>query len=220
MKTKIFKWIVFIGIFFVVIQTANIASADDHHKYKDYNKYQKYENHDDEHYKKHDHDDKFDFDNWDEDKYKRNNEYQSTIGQSSYWNIWTRDTNILITNNLPVQQAKNVSFELNGKSENLFVLPSNGQLLVSGEKMAKFLQLKYEFYNQSRILEVSNDKEELIVRAGSNAAYENMLKTPMPIKAMYYENTVYLPVSVIANAFGYSVNWDEEKETFILKQFN
>ena len=86
--------------------------------------------------------------------------------------------------------------------------------------MADLLGVKSKFYNQSRILELSDDQEELIVRSGTNAAYENMVKTPMPTTAIYYEKTVYLPVSVIANAFGYSVNWDENNEMFILEPFH
>ena len=48
----------------------------------------------------------------------------------------------------------------------------HGQLLVSGEKIAIFIDAEFTFYEQSRILEVSKGNEELIVRAGSNAAYE------------------------------------------------
>ena len=56
--------------------------------------------------------------------------------QPSSWNIWTRDTNTALTENLPFQEAKEVTVEINGKSETLYVVPLNGQLLVSGEKMA------------------------------------------------------------------------------------
>lgn len=205
-------------ILFFVIQSVNIVQADDHHKYDDYYTHEKHEKH-----KRHEkYDDDWDdyWDDWD-DRYERENKYKSqNLVQPSFWNIWTRDTNISINGNLPIQEAKDFIFEWNGKSENFFVLPANGQLLISGEKMAKFLGVKYTFYNQSRILELSNEKEELIVRAGSNAAYENMVKTPMPTKAIIYENTVYLPISVITNTFGYSVNWDETKQTFILQSFN
>ena len=107
---------------------------------------------------------------------------------------------------------------MSGKSESLYVVPLNGQLLVSGEKMAQLFGIKYKFYQESRILEVSNDQEELIVRAGSNAAYENMMKTPMPTKALYFEKSVFLPISVITNAFNYRVNWDETKGTLTLQE--
>ncbi|MDV2583594.1 stalk domain-containing protein, partial [Alkalibacillus haloalkaliphilus] len=88
--------------------------------------------------------------------------------------------------NLPFQEAKEVAVEFDGKSKSLYVIPLNGQFLVSGEKMAQLFGIKYKFYKQSKILVVSNEKNELIVHAGSNAAYENMVKTPMPAKALYF----------------------------------
>ena len=125
-----------------------------------------------------------------------------------------------LTENLPFQEAKEVTVAINGKSESLYVVPLNGQLFVSAEKTAKLLGLKSKYYNQSRILEVSNGKEELVVRAGTNVAYENMVKTPMPAKALYYEKSVYVPISVIANAFAYRVNWDEATGTITLQEIN
>jgi len=222
MKKKLLKCgIFFVVLFFAFQSVVNIASADDHHKGDHYYNH-KYEQRDNYNYfeklDKHDDDDDH---KWKEE-YKQERDYkylQPNIVQPSYWNVWTRDTHISISNNLPVEEAKTVSFNLNGKTEKLLVLPSNGQLLVSGEKMAKLFGIKSKYYEQSRILELSNGQEELIVRAGTNAAYENMVKTPMPAKALSYEKTVYLPISVIANAFGYSVDWDEANETFILEQF-
>ena len=108
--------------------------------------------------------------------------------------------------------------ELNGKSMLFLIVPQYGQLLVSGENIAKLMDLAFTFYEQSRILEVSKGEEELIVRVGSNAAYENTVKTPMPAKALYYEKSVYLPLSVIANSMGYRVSWNAEKETIVLQQ--
>ena len=235
MKTKLKKWIAFIAVFCFAIVSMNIVNAEDHHKLEGdgfhykyeklknddnfYKTFQKQEDDDDEddddddffkHYRKHD----------DDDDYLSEKNFQKSVVQPSYWNIWTRDSNVTVSSNLPVQEAKTFAFQLNGKTENFFVLPSNGQLLVSGEKMADLLGVKSKFYKQSRILELSDNQEELIVRAGSNAAYENMVKTPMPTTAIYYEKTVYLPVSVIANAFDYSVNWDENNEMFILEPFH
>lgn len=233
MKTKLKKWIAFIAVFCLAIFSMNIVSAEDHQKLEGngfHYKYEKFKQDDDDFYKtfrKHEVDDDFykHYRKHDDDKDYLNDDYtekkfQNSVVQPSYWNIWTRDSNVTSSSNLPVQEAKTFAFQLNGKTENLFVLPSNGQLLVSGEKMADLLGVKSKFYNQSRILELSDDQEELIVRSGTNAAYENMVKTPMPTTAIYYEKTVYLPVSVIANAFGYSVNWDENNEMFILEPFH
>lgn len=213
MKGKLFKLSVISVIFFFVIQSVPIAKADDHHHH-DYYKHEKFKDHDDW-------DDDWDDDDW-KNHYKSEEKNYGGTKQitQNYWNIWTRDTTVSTNDNLPIQEAKEMTFELDGKSEKLLVIPSNGQLLVSGEKMAKMLGVKYKFYEQSRIFVMSNNNEELIVRAGTNAAYENMVKTPIPTKVIYYEKSVFLPVSVISNAFGYSVDWNAEKSTFVLTLFN
>ena len=86
------------------------------------------------------------------------------------------------------------------------------------KKLQNLSMQSLTFYEQSRILEVSKGNEELIVRAGSNATYENRVKTPMPSKALYYEKSIYLPLSVIANSMGYRVSWNQEKETIVLQE--
>lgn len=223
MKNIIIKVGIVIATVFLGFQSFQVVNADHHkeNKYSDgeygkyyysddeYGKYKDYDDDDYKKYKKHDDDD---------DWYDEGNYYGQSYSQT-YWNIWTRDAVAGSDENLPFQEAQTVTFNFDGKSEKLFVLPSNGQLLVSGEKLAKLLNVKAKFYKESRILELSNDKEELIVRAGTNASYENMIKTPMPAKAMYYEKTVYLPISVICNAFEYRVNWDNEKQVMNIENF-
>lgn len=219
MKKRIFKWTLSVCMLSFIFQSVPIAKADHDDYDHDYYENEKYERHEKDHdrWKVKEHDD------WKDDEKEWEKEWegpsykQEQQMQPSYWNVWTRDTSTSLTEKLPFQEAKEVAVEVNGKSKNLYVVPFNGQLLVPGKKMAQLLGLEAKFYKQSRILEVTKDKDELIVRAGSNAAYENMIKTPMPSQALYYEKSVYLPISVIANAFGYRVNWDEATGTISLK---
>ncbi|MHC0039631.1 copper amine oxidase N-terminal domain-containing protein [Pseudoneobacillus sp. C159] len=212
MKTRLFKWTLSFIILFSIFPSVHNVKADD----------EEYERHDghDEHREEHDHDDE------EFEEYERNDDWQSEesvqflskTNQQSLWNIWTRDTSTAVTDALPFQEAKEVNIERNGQVERFFIVPQSGQLLISGEKLAKWLEAKFKFYEQTRILEVSKGNAELIFRAGTNAVYENMVKTPMPTRALYYENTVYLPVSVIANSLGYRLSWNAEKETIILEE--
>ena len=215
-KTRIFKWFLSVFIVLLPFQLVHIVKADDEDYGRDeYEDHERYERNDDEWEEE-------DEDNWENengpDEVENQTLYQENQVQPSYWNIWTRDTNTSLTEDLPFQEAKEVAVEMSGKSETLYVVPLNGQLFVSGEKMAQLFGIKYKFYKESKILEVSNDKEELIVRAGSNAAYENMVKTSMPADALYFEKSVFLPISVIANTFSYRVNWDETKGTITLTE--
>jgi hypothetical protein len=222
MKKRIFKWILTVCLLLLIFPSVQIVKADDD---DDDERYEKYERKDDWKSKKYEWEDEdVDEEEWEDDDDWEKEGNQTSLPDSqmqpSFWNVWTRDSSTSLTENLPFQEAKEVTVDINGKSESLYVVPMNGQLLVSAEKTAKLLGLEAKFYKQSRILEVSNDKEELIVRAGTNVAYENMVKTPMPAKALYYEKSVFVPISVIANAFGYRVNWDEATGTITLNEIN
>ena len=98
--------------------------------------YERYEKNEDE-WEDEDHDDWEDED--ESEEVENHTLYQENQVQQSYWNIWTRDTSTTLTENLPFQEAKEVAVEISGKSESLYVVPLNGQFLVSGEKMANFL---------------------------------------------------------------------------------
>ncbi|WP_071393225.1 copper amine oxidase N-terminal domain-containing protein [Bacillus tuaregi] len=202
-----------------IFQSGSIALADGDDNHEEYERYEKHE------YEKDDEDDD-DKKYWEgeaegddnSDYYENDIRYESNPIQT-HWNLWTREISSSTSNTeLPFQEAKEVGIELNNKSELFYVIPQSGQLLVPGEKVAKFIGAKSSYYQQSKILELSMGKEELIVRAGTNAAYENMVKAPMPTKSFYYEKSVYLPISVIANGLGFRVNWDEGKSTIILQE--
>lgn len=221
METRLFKWTLSVFILMTIFQSVQIVKADDD-EYESHDKYQ-YEHDDDDNeeydeYRGYDDDDE-EYEEYEE--YEQNDVRNQPLSQRilpSRWNTWTRDAIEGLNETLPFQDAKEVPIELNGKSELFFIVPQYGQLLVSGEKITNFIDAEFTFYEQSRILEVSKGNEELIVRVGTNAAFENKVKTPMPSKALYYEKSVYLPVSVIANSMGYRVSWNPEKETIVLQE--
>ncbi|MFZ7942200.1 copper amine oxidase N-terminal domain-containing protein [Neobacillus sp. 19] len=137
--------------------------------------------------------------------------------QTEYWNIWSREARNNPDNPLPIIEPAELSITVNNKETSIYFIPQDGQLLVSAEAIADVLGAEVKFYYQSKISVLTKDNHELIIRAGSNAAFENKIKTPMPIKAASYEQSVYLPVSVAANALGYRVTWDENKKTLMFQ---
>lgn len=179
----------------------------EHHERNEY--YEKWDDDDHDHHDR-DHDD-------DHEKYYRGNNGQEAAVvdtvQSQYWNIWSRQPVNDVNKKLPITTPGNLSASINGKVTKLYFIPQDGEMLVSGEAIAEVLGAETKFYPLSKILVLKNEKQELIVRADSNAAYENKVKNPMPVKATAYEKTVYLPVSVAANALGYRITWNEEKKT-------
>lgn len=226
--------VVFLLLFFINHFNLN-ASADEKEYKKNKKEYEEFK----KEYKKKDWDKKYrdedddddhdDHDDDDDENYEYNeigtngdNESQYPIIQtSSFWNVWTREPFTSPNTDLPLQVAREVIIEVEQKNNAmLFAVPQSGQLLVSGEKVAKLLGLKTEFFPLSGILVVSDNQNELIIRAGSNASFENMRKTPMPTQALFYENSIFLPISVLANAFNYRVSWSVEKEAILLQPIN
>ena len=203
--------VVFIGAF----TTGAVVNAD-HKGEEDYKKYRKY--YQDEEREKDWKVGEYEFDDDDDDDYY-NYEYEnyknSPISEQSTWNIWTRTTTIQ-KGNLPFNESQYVTFKSeDGTNEiQIYAVPRDGELFVPGKAVARSLGATAKVYGTSQILEVKNEHTELIFRANTNVAYQDGLKTPLPSVAFYLNSDVYIPVSVITNGLGYSVEWQEEKNAF------
>jgi|GEM_PF-554885 len=140
---------------------------------------------------------------------------------NSRWYFWTRD----LTpgdGNLPFNETKRIKItsSLSDQPLSAYLIPMDGQVFAPGKKLSAFLGAETAFFKKSRILDVKKGDTELIFRAGSNAVYEDRVKTPMPAKAFYMNGDVYIPICVIANGLGFSVEWDEKTETISLQNLN
>lgn len=222
MKKKV-KWFSFIVIIMISFFSAGVGvladdeDDDDRYEYRGFQEeheagYQHgYEEDDDEE----EYEEEFEEDSGYSESYDNQ---QAAPTQSGFWNFWIREAISSQDTNLPIKEPGEVAVKVNGVSvSTVHVVPQDGQLLVPGQQVAKLLNAKTDFYPKSRILVISKNKTELIVRAGSNAAYENKNKTPMPIQAQYIETALYIPVSVIANSLEYRVSWNETEQSLILE---
>lgn len=138
--------------------------------------------------------------------------------QTDYWNLWSRQPSNNPNNSLPITEPSEVSVIIDQNKIVIFAIPQDGQILIPANEIAKAIGAKAVYYPNSKISVLSKGNIELIIKAGSNAAYENKVKTPMPIQAVSYENTVYLPISVAANAFGYRLQWNSTQNVMELQQ--
>lgn len=173
----------------------------------------------DEHEKKeHDRDSEYYEESDDQNQYYNDQgSLPNSAVQEDYWYIWSRVPINNPNNSMPIAAPSDLSISVNGNITKVYVIPQEGQLLVSGEKFANLLGAKIQYFPQSKIMVITKDSNELIVRAESNAAYENRVKNPMPVKAVSYEKTIYLPLSVVANALGNRINWDAGTNTIKLE---
>ena len=137
---------------------------------------------------------------------------------SATWNVWSRtlDTE---KGELPFDISKTVKIEnQDGKQMDGYVIPNRGEMMIPAVKTAELIGATVKYYKTMEIAEMQLDANELIVKSGSNAVYENDTKTPMPAEAMMYQDELYIPISVLTNGLGLTVTWDETKQTFLIQQ--
>lgn len=202
--------IVFALLLSGLLTNALFVQADDDDD--EYEKHEKY-NDDDE-----DDDDSYEYEYEDEYEYENNKSYYTNpvLDEKGTWNIWTR-TVVTDKETLPFTESKMVNFKIKDtqKDLNFFVIPKDGEFFVPGETVAKLLGAKSTFYKTSKILAISYQGNELIFRSGTNVVYENNVKTPIPAKAFYLNEELYLPISVITNSLGFIVEWQENNQMFL-----
>ncbi|MBA4537360.1 copper amine oxidase N-terminal domain-containing protein [Bacillus aquiflavi] len=204
MKKWSFILSAFLLIGFIIPGTNDVMADDDgDDEYEEYNEYEM-DDDDDEH----------EDDGHNDHEYRENNSNQPT----HFWNLWSRDVTVQ-KGTLPFTEPTLSIFKnAEGVEKELFVIPNEGELLVPAKEIAELLGSQTTFYRNSKIVLMEKDNYELIVKAGTNAAYENKLKTPMPAKAMFYEQSVYVPISVVTNALGYRAEWDDQGKSFLISK--
>ena len=221
MKLNKAKWFSFFIILILGAFSAGVgvlADHDDHDEKGEHSnsyeeQYQGNDNYGDDGGYDDDDDDEGEEENWG----GTGGDFQQTPSQTGYWNFWMREAVSTQDTQLPISTPTEVKVTINGVANSIHVIPQSGQLLVPGEKLAKLISAKTNYYPKSKIFTIKNTDTELIVRAGSNAAYENQNKTPMPIQAQYIEKSLYIPISVVGNAMGYRVSWNEADQSLVLE---
>ncbi|MGE7111926.1 copper amine oxidase N-terminal domain-containing protein [Lysinibacillus sp. NPDC047702] len=188
-----------------------VVHADDHkHEDKKYEKYKDYDDDDDDDYE-------YDDEYYDDDENEGETYYfQDAVREKGTWNIWTR-TVTADKEILPFTDSQNVTFKLDGTNKvlNVFVIPKDGEFFVPGKTIAQALGAKATFYQASKILDIQDQANELIFRAGTNVAYDNNVKAPIPAQAFYVNEELYVPISTITNGLGYIAEWQASTQAFV-----
>lgn len=209
------KFFILLSVLFLLNIVNFTVKADDRHDDDDdYEEYEYYK----EDWRGEDDDEEYDDD--EDDEYYYDNEQMNDIGSSgSHWYLWTRTVES-VKGELPFSEPKNVAYQnsVSGEQLSIYSIPSKGEIFIPGKRVSEFLGAKAVFYPASRILEISKDDTELIFRADTNVSYEDKVKTPIPAAAMFFNGDVYLPISVVANGLGFSVEWDEQQQVFLFSK--
>lgn len=215
---KIVKLLLLPLIAVFVLSNVELVKADDDHHEKHYEKKYKDDDHDEKDYKDDDYDEKdYKDDEYEGDSYNNSSEMTDFQQQVTTWNVWTREIGSTNQGALPIKSPANVKIKIDGTNSEIFAVPTGGQLYVPAQQVGELLGATVKEYPNSGIMEIQKGQTQLIVRIGSNAAYENMVKTPMPVVVIQYNNKLYIPISVIANAFQHKVEWDDASQTLLLQ---
>lgn len=214
-------------VFFIIslVTTLSIGQYIVHADDDDHEYYEKYENHGEkeEHHKDYDGENDEKWDDEDEEYYEDDGYYEDEendgLAEQGKWNLWTRS---MVQNDgvLPFNDSKTVNFAIEGKTIKCYVIPKNGDVFVPVQKLTEALGGQVTYYKTSKIMDAKLKDEQLIFRVNTNVVYENLTKTPMTSKTFLFNKDVYVPASVLLNAYGYSVDWQEEKQQFICQSLN
>ncbi|WP_102691001.1 stalk domain-containing protein [Rummeliibacillus pycnus] len=199
-------WMITPIMIFSLLGGQYIAHADDDDGYEHHEKNE----HFDEEYE-HDHDDE---DKYYEENYQNAEDKLNTVEQGQ-WNIWTRSITDHTNSTLPFKEAKIATFNIDNNTFKLYVVPKKGELFVPAGKLTKLLGGQSTYYKNSKIIDTNVNGNQLIFRANTNVVYENLTKTPIPAKTFEYKHDIYVPVSVILNSLGYSIDWQQGTQQFL-----
>lgn len=145
------KWAAIFIICLIVLPLGTTVLADDDEEHEnDDEKYEYYQKSDDNGYP------------------GTEQQNQVTIPQQpDYWNIWSREARNKLDNTLPITEPGELTFFIDNQQTSLYFIPQDGQLLVSGEAIAKALGGGAKFFPQSKICVLTRADHELYLNPRS-----------------------------------------------------
>lgn len=146
------------------------------------------------------------------------NEHRYSPINDNSWLTWKRTNEKNPSATLPFTGQTTIPVQVNNQlSKTLTVIPVNGQAFIQASDFSSLLDATVTYYDKIGVVEVVKQNKELLFKLQSNVAYENMTKTPIEEAPFVIDNELYLPINVLANGLGYSLTWNEQTKTMIVK---
>ncbi|MEX2459726.1 MAG: copper amine oxidase N-terminal domain-containing protein [Paenibacillaceae bacterium] len=119
--------------------------------------------------------------------------------------------------------GQSASIQVDGQSASLNVTLSVGQgggseVRVNTEKVLDYLNVPYVKYSKGSLLEMYVDERHVIFHDGKSIAYVNGQKYSLPAAPVSQNGQLLIPLNVLANQLGYSLQWDDNTQIFLLKR--
>ena len=121
------------------------------------------------------------------------------------------------------ENGQSAFIQVAGQSATLNVILNVGQgggskVRVDAEKMLDFMKVPYVKYNKKSLLEMYADGRHVIFKNGKSMAFVNGQKQSLPAAPIFQNGEFLIPLDVLANQLGYSLEWHADSKTFIMKR--
>ncbi len=107
------------------------------------------------------------------------------------------------------------SFSIGGQDKTMDVAPfvSGDRSFVPIKYMGEALGADVSWGEVTQTVTIKKDNTVVVVPLGKKVIVVNGVEIPMDVKAMVRNDRTYLPAKYVAEAFGYTVDWDEATKT-------
>ena len=95
---------------------------------------------------------------------------------------------------------------------------SEGRVLLPFRELFEFFSLDVSWDDETKTATARNEETEIKVSVGNKTAYVNGEEKELDVPAKIIDSKTYAPMRFVAEALGYSVDWDQGKQTVILRK--
>jgi len=120
----------------------------------------------------------------------------------------------------PYAVPDRINITLNGEYQYFYDKPINseGRILLPFRELFEFFSLEVSWDNETKTATARNEEKEIKITTGDKTAYVNDEEKKLDVTARIIDSKTYVPMRFVAEALGYSVDWNQQKQTVILRK--
>lgn len=113
-----------------------------------------------------------------------------------------------------------INITLNDEYQYFYDKPinSNGRVLLPFRELFEFFELDVSWDDKSKTATARNKEKEIVITVNDTKAYVNGEEKTLDVSAKIINSKTYVPMRFVAEALGYSVNWDQQRQTVMLRK--
>ena len=79
--------------------------------------------------------------------------------------------------------------------------------------ISEYLDIEIEWTDSKKAIKAKKDGSTVEILTGHSCMYKDWKKIPLDVCPELINSKTYIPIKAIEDAFGYEVQWDENKNT-------